>query len=46
MLNIWGRISSINVRKVLWLCDELPRPFVHEPWGSGTTSTLPRASKR
>ncbi|HBP94307.1 MAG TPA: glutathione S-transferase, partial [Pantoea agglomerans] len=23
MLTILGRASSINVRKVLWLCDEL-----------------------
>ncbi|MDQ6684770.1 MAG: glutathione S-transferase [Pseudomonadota bacterium] len=40
-LRVLGRASSINVRKVLWLCAELPRPCVHEAWGSGTTSTLP-----
>jgi glutathione S-transferase len=33
MLKILGRRSSINVRKVLWLCDELGLRFAHEPWG-------------
>ena len=23
MLKIWGRITSINVQKVLWCCDEM-----------------------
>jgi glutathione S-transferase len=23
MLRIWGRLSSINVQKVVWCCDEL-----------------------
>ena len=23
MLKIWGRINSVNVEKVLWICDEL-----------------------
>ena len=27
MLNIWGRISSINVRKVVWCAQELGRDF-------------------
>jgi glutathione S-transferase len=27
MLTILGRASSINVRKVLWLCDELALPY-------------------
>ncbi len=35
---VLGRPSSINVRKVLWLCDELPLAIVHEPWGSGVRS--------
>jgi len=31
MIRILGRASSINVRKVLWLCDELALRFEHEP---------------
>jgi len=27
MLKIWGRRNSINVMKVLWLCEELALPF-------------------
>ena len=27
MLKIWGRANSVNVRKVLWCCDELSVPF-------------------
>jgi glutathione S-transferase len=27
MLTIWGRANSVNVQKVLWLCDELSLPF-------------------
>jgi glutathione S-transferase len=38
MLNILGKSSSINVRKVLWLCAELDLPFHHEEWGSGSLS--------
>ena len=34
MLKLLGRASSINVRKVLWTCDEVGLPIVHEPWGS------------
>ncbi|VVE16431.1 glutathione S-transferase [Pandoraea pneumonica] len=40
MLRVLGRASSINVRKVYWLCHELDTPFVPEPWGDAT-STLP-----
>jgi glutathione S-transferase len=39
MLQILGRSSSINVRKVLWLCAELDLPYEHEPWGSGFKPT-------
>ncbi|AJE98809.1 glutathione S-transferase family protein [Pandoraea apista] len=38
MLNILGRPTSINVRKVLWLCHELDIPFVNTPWGDGDAS--------
>jgi glutathione S-transferase len=27
MITIWGRANSVNVQKVLWLCDELALPF-------------------
>lgn len=39
MLQILGRSSSINVRKVLWLCTELGLPYEQELWGSGFQST-------
>lgn len=39
MLEILGKRSSINVRKVLWLCAELNLPFAQEDWGSGFRST-------
>ncbi len=39
-LRVLGGASSINVRKVLWLSDELRLPIVHEPWGSGIRSEL------
>ncbi|NKG32849.1 glutathione S-transferase family protein [Erwinia rhapontici] len=38
MLKILGRASSINVRKVLWLCDELEIDFHREEWGDGFKS--------
>jgi glutathione S-transferase len=34
-LKILGRISSINVRKVLWACDELGLSYDREDWGTG-----------
>ncbi|OCZ96586.1 glutathione S-transferase [Achromobacter xylosoxidans] len=39
MLNILGKASSINVRKVLWTCVELGLPFEREDWGSGFRPT-------
>ena len=38
MLEILGRASSINVRKVLWLCDELGVSWRREDWGIGFRS--------
>ncbi len=35
MLNILGKSTSINVRKVLWTCVELGIEFEREDWGSG-----------
>ncbi|MGJ9420165.1 glutathione S-transferase family protein [Massilia sp. CMS3.1] len=32
MLNIIGKPTSINVRKVLWTCVELGLPFAREDW--------------
>jgi glutathione S-transferase len=39
MLQILGKASSINVRKVLWACAELDLPFEREDWGSGFRAT-------
>lgn len=39
MLKILGKSSSINVRKVLWLCAELDLAYEQEQWGSGFRST-------
>ncbi len=38
MLDILGKIPSINVRKVLWTCAELQLPFEREDWGAGFRS--------
>lgn len=39
MLKILGRSSSINVRKVLWTCDELDLRYAQEAYGSGFAPT-------
>ncbi|HTU61624.1 MAG TPA: glutathione S-transferase N-terminal domain-containing protein, partial [Polyangiales bacterium] len=39
MLKILGKASSINVRKVLWLCAELDMPYEREDWGAGFRDT-------
>ena len=38
MLKVLGRSTSINVRKVLWLCAELELPIAHEAWDGGDRS--------
>lgn len=38
MLKIYGRANSINVRKVLWLADELGLAYTREDWGRGFRS--------
>jgi glutathione S-transferase len=38
-LQILGRANSFNVRKVLWLCDELGIEWEREDWGRGFRST-------
>ncbi|MGE0767849.1 MAG: glutathione S-transferase family protein [Hyphomicrobiaceae bacterium] len=39
MLKIYGRANSINVRKVLWMCDEVGEAFSREDWGRGFRAT-------
>lgn len=39
MLRILGKRQSINVRKVLWACDEIACPYQQEDWGAGTRPT-------
>ena len=39
MLRLLGRVSSINVRKVLWTCDEIGLAYEREDWGTGFAST-------
>lgn len=39
MLKIYGYAESINVRKVLWACEELGLPFEREDWGGSFRST-------
>lgn len=39
MLKIYGRASSINVRKILWLADEMGLAYDREDWGRGYRST-------
>jgi glutathione S-transferase len=39
MLKIYGYAASINVRKVLWACEELGLAFEREDWGGGFRST-------
>jgi glutathione S-transferase len=39
MLQVLGRTSSINVRKVLWACDEIGIPHQRSDWGLGFRPT-------
>lgn len=39
MLKILGRANSFNVRKVLWLCDEIGLPFERVDYGRGFQPT-------
>ena len=39
MLRILGKAASINVRKVLWTCDEIGLAFEREDWGAGFRDT-------
>lgn len=40
MLKIFGKSSSINVRKVLWTCAEIGIPFELTEFGSGTPNPV------
>jgi glutathione S-transferase len=39
MLKVYGRANSINVRKVLWMLDELGLEYEREDWGRGFRPT-------
>ena len=39
MLRILGTAKSINVRKVIWACDEIGIAHVREDWGTGFRAT-------
>lgn len=39
MLRLFGKATSINVRKVLWTCDELNLAVTQEDWGDGYKPT-------
>jgi glutathione S-transferase len=39
MLRVLGKRQSINVRKVLWACDEMGLAYAQEEWGAGTQPT-------
>jgi glutathione S-transferase len=39
MFKVYGRANSINVRKVLWMLDEVGQPYVREDWGRGYSPT-------
>lgn len=46
MLHVLGKIPSINVRKVLWLCTELNLPFEQEDWGRASARPTIRPISR
>jgi glutathione S-transferase len=39
MLQVLGRANSFNVRKVLWLCDEIGIPYERQDYGRGFRPT-------
>jgi glutathione S-transferase len=39
MLRVYGRANSINVRKVLWMLEELGLAYEREDWGRGFRPT-------
>lgn len=45
MLSILGKRTSINVRKVLWTCEEAGLEYQQEDYGSGFQPTDTAASR-
>ena len=39
MIKVYGRANSINVRRVLWMLDEVGEAFEREDWGRGYRPT-------
>ena len=39
MIKVYGRANSINVRKALWMLDEVGEKFTREDWGRGYRPT-------
>lgn len=39
MIKVYGRANSINVRRVLWMLDEVGEKYEREDWGRGYRST-------
>jgi glutathione S-transferase len=39
MIKVYGRANSINVRRVLWMLDEVGETFEREDWGRGYRPT-------
>ena len=39
MIKVYGRANSINVRKVLWMCEEVGEKFTREDYGRGFKPT-------
>ena len=46
MLRLYGRANSINVRKVLWMCDEVGETYEREDWGRGYKPTSDAAFQK
>ncbi len=46
MLKIYGRANSINVRKVLWMVEELGLAYEREDWGRGYRPTSEQEFRR
>ncbi len=46
MLRMYGRANSINVRKVLWMCDEVGETYEREDWGRGYKPTSDAAFQK
>ena len=46
MLKVYGRANSINVRKVLWMLEELGLRYEREDWGAASgRRTIPCSAR-